>query len=305
MGLHRLRSGLTLLLLLLAHVSASAAIVRLPGDTDRDGDVDISDLITMYNNYTGPGYFGKTASHGDTDGDVMAELDHNIGRLVDELEAQGITDDTVVVFASDNGPWLNFGNHGGSSGPLREGKRTIFDGVMRTPCIVYWPGQVPVQAVDTPVAIMDFYATFAGWAGAELPDDRKLDAVDLSPLLLRDTDAAEYDAERAIAFYAYYTRELHALRRGKWKLVLPHRYQTVNQVGNDGVAGSYKWVTTPLSLFDMHADPGETTNLAEQHPDIVESMREDAQDIRQDLGDSGQGIPPSDAVRQMGFAGGI
>lgn len=238
-------------------------------------------------------------------GDVMAELDHNIGRIIDELEDQGIAGDTAIVFASDNGPWLNFGNHGGSAGPLREGKRTVFDGGVRTPCIVYWPGQVPVQQVDTPVAVMDFYSTFAGWAGAALPDDRKLDAVDLSPLLMRDTDSADYDHERPIALYAYYARELHAVRRGKWKLVLPHRYQTVNQVGNNGNAGSYKWVTTPLALFDMVADPGETANLADQHPDIVDSILENVDSIRQDLGDSSENIPPSNAVRQLGFAGGI
>jgi len=235
-------------------------------------------------------------------GDVMAELDHHIGRVIDELEAQGIAEDTVVVFASDNGPWLSFGNHAGSAGPLREGKRTVFDGGVRTPCIVYWPGTVPAQRVDAPVAVMDFYATFANWAGAELPDDRRIDAVDLSPLLLKGSDAARYDAQRPIALYAYHSRALHAVRRGKWKLVLPHRYQTLRQAGRDGKNGSYEWARTPLALFDMSQDPGETHNLAQQHPGVVRSILQDAEAIREDLGDSSAGIAPSRWVRPVGDA---
>ncbi len=233
-------------------------------------------------------------------GDVMAEIDAGIGEILQSLEDRGIEGDTVVVFASDNGPWLNYGNHAGSPGPLREGKRTVFDGGVRTPCIVYWPGQVPGMPCDVPCTVMDFYATFAAWAGATVPTDRTVDAVDLSPLLLRDTLASDYDDERPIALYAYYERSLHAVRMGKWKLVFPHQYQTVDNVGNNGAAGSYRWVSTPLALFDMENDPGETTNLAGQFPAVVQQLTAAADVFREDLGDNATNTPPSNQVRPIG-----
>ncbi|XAL98018.1 sulfatase [Phycisphaeraceae bacterium D3-23] len=233
-------------------------------------------------------------------GDVMAEIDAGIGDILQALEDEGIDGDTVVVFASDNGPWLSFGNHAGSPGPLREGKRTVFDGGIRTPCIVYWPGQVPAMPCDAPVAVMDFYATFAAWAGATVPTDRTVDAVDLSPLLLRDTSAEDYDDERPIALYDYRSRTLHALRMGKWKLVFPHNYETVNNAGNNGSNGSYSFVPTPLALFDMENDPGETTNRAAQNPAIVQQLTAAANIIRADLGDNATGTPASNQVRPIG-----
>lgn len=237
-------------------------------------------------------------------GDVMAEIDAGIGDILQALEDEGIDGDTVVVFASDNGPWLSFGDHGGSPGPLREGKRTVFDGGVRTPAMVYWPGQVPGMSCDAPVAVMDFFATFASWAGAELPDDRTIDAVDLSPLLLRDTDASDYDDERPIALYAYYSRSLHAVRMGKWKLVFPHSYQTVNNAGSGGSNGSYQNVPTPLALFDMENDPGETTNLAAANPTIVAQLDAAADVFRADLGDNATNTPPSNQVRPIGVDAG-
>ncbi|MFI4860049.1 MAG: sulfatase [Phycisphaerales bacterium JB063] len=238
-------------------------------------------------------------------GDVMAEIDAGIGDILASLEDQGIAGDTVVVFASDNGPWLSYGNHSGSPGPLREGKRTVFDGGVRTPAIVYWPGQVPGMPCDAPVAVMDFYATFAAWAGAALPTDRTIDAVDLSPLLLRDTSAEDYDAQRPIALYDYRSRSLHAIRMGKWKLVFPHNYETVNNAGNDGAGGSYTFVATPLALFDMEADPGETTNLAGAFPAVVQALNAAADVIRADLGDNATGTPASDQVRPIGVDAGL
>ena len=116
-------------------------------------------------------------------GDTMAELDDGIGKVLKRLETEGIAENTIVVFASDNGPWLSKGWESGSAGPLRDGKRSIFDGGVRTPAIMYWPSHIKPRVCDTPCAVMDFFATFAALGGAKVPTDRKIDAVDLAPLI--------------------------------------------------------------------------------------------------------------------------
>jgi len=233
-------------------------------------------------------------------GDVMQEIDANIGRIIASLEAEGLAENTLVIFASDNGPWLNYGNHAGSPGPLREGKRTVFDGGVRTPAIMYWPSRIaPAQVVDTPAGIIDIFPTVAALAGGALPTDRAIDGVDIRSLVMTDVNVP-YDPERPIALYDYRARNLHALRSGRWKLVFQHSYETVQTAGRDGTAGSYEWVTTPQSLFDMEDDPGETTNVLRMHPELVARLTDMAEVFRTDIGDLVGGAPASDFVRPMG-----
>jgi len=218
-------------------------------------------------------------------GDTMAELDAGIGRVLDKLKEEGIAENTIVVFASDNGPWLSKGKESGSAGPLRGGKRSVFDGGVRTPAIVYWPGRIKPGVCDMPCAVMDFFATFAAIGGAKVPDDRVIDAVDLAPLLWPGEGKGHYDPERPIAIYLYRGMSLGAMRRGKWKIVLP-------------VTGKRP---IPLSLFDMTVDPGESNNLAEKYPDVVKMLMKDVEAFQRDLGEIRK-YKPGPNVRPIGRA---
>jgi len=216
-------------------------------------------------------------------GDTMAELDNGIGRILDKLKAEGLAENTIVVFASDNGPWLSKGKESGSAGHLRGGKRDVFDGGVRTPAIVYWPGKIKPQVVSTPCAVMDFFATFAAIGGAAVPSDRKIDAVDLAPLLWPKTSKKTYDPNRPIAFYQYQGMSLGAVRRGKWKIVLPKAHKKQEA----------------LLLFDMTVDPGESVNLAEKHPEVVAMLMKDVDAFQRDLGQTRK-YKPSSKVRAIG-----
>lgn len=231
-------------------------------------------------------------------GDTMVELDANIGRLIKTLEDEGIAESTLVIFATDNGPWLSMGINAGDTAGLREGKRTVFDGGVRTPGIFYWPGTIKAgQVVDTPAAVMDLYPTLANLAGGKLPE-RTIDGVDIASLFLDNADSA-YDPDRPLAFYAFYSNAMHAIRSGKWKLVFPHRYEMVVRDAQRRVLKVDRKATTPLALFDMTTDPGETDNLADKHPEIVAKLTEMANAIRKDIGDGATKTPAQGDVRKM------
>jgi arylsulfatase A-like enzyme len=233
-------------------------------------------------------------------GDVMQELDAGVGTILQALDDEGIRNNTLVVFAADNGPWLQFGNHAGSGGGLREGKRTTFEGGVRTPAAISWPDQIaPGQVVDTPAAIMDLFPTFAALAGAELPTDRVIDGVDIRSLMMDNVDTT-YDPNRPLAFYDWDSRSLHAVRSGDWKLVFAHSYETVATAGVDGSRGSYAWVQAEYALYNLVDDPGETTNLIDDHPAVVAQLSAFATAIRADLGDNLTGTPPGPNVRPIG-----
>jgi arylsulfatase A len=222
---------------------------------------------------------------GETDrgayGDVVEELDWSVGQILDALDANGLRENTLVIFTSDNGPWLRYGDHGGSAGPLREGKGTHFEGGFRVPCIISWPGTIPSGTVNTQfAATLDLLPTFAALAKAPLPEDRIIDGKDISPLLL---DAATPDYERT--FYYYQGPNLAAVRKGKWKLILPSKY-TVWEKGNGGLPGQKRTRhNMPLSLYNLDTDVSETINVTDQHPHIVAEIQTLAATARQDLGD--------------------
>ena len=225
----------------------------------------------------------KGTTGGGIYGDVIAELDWSVGQILDTVKRMGLDDNTLVIFTSDNGPWMSYGNHAGSPGPFRESKGTSFEGGVRVPFIARWPGRIPKGAVtDLPAMTIDLLPTVASLAGAPTPSGRIIDGRDIALLLTNPRDApAPHDA-----LYFYWGGELHAVRRGKWKLHVPHPYQSLERVGRDGSPGAYARKDLPLSLFDLVKDPAESANLADQHPDVVAMLLRDVETAREDMGDS-------------------
>lgn len=215
-------------------------------------------------------------------GDVMQEVDGSVGQVLAALEETGAADNTLVIFTSDNGPWLNFGNHAGSTGGFREGKGTALEGGPRVPAVWWWPGRIPAGTVSHATATtMDVLPTLAALTGAALPE-RKIDGVNLQPVLDGDGDAEPRDH----LFY-YYGGELRAVRQGRWKRVYEHRTRSYEGVGpgRDGVPGPYAFITVPDALYDLEADPAETIDVAAAHPEVVARLDALAEEARAALGD--------------------
>ncbi len=190
-------------------------------------------------------------------GDVVEEIDWSVGQILDTLSELKLDQQTLVVFTSDNGPWLTFETHGGSAGPLRAGKGTTFEGGQRVPTVFYWPGHVRPGVVSELGSTLDILATFASLTGAMLPTDRKLDSHDLSPVLLGTGQSPRQDM-------FYWTRaELHAVRSGPWKLHVKQR---------DPINYGKQVVPEKPELYNVQRDIGEQFNVAEKHPEIVERL---------------------------------
>ncbi|MEN8148805.1 MAG: sulfatase [Planctomycetota bacterium] len=227
-------------------------------------------------------------------GDVMMEIDWSVGRIMEALEKHGLAKDTLVVFVSDNGPWLNFGNHAGSTAGLREGKGTMWEGGARVPCIMRWPGRIPAGSVSHGIAAtIDLLPTIAAATGAALPD-AKIDGIDLSDVVFGGTG----DSPRDHYFY-YYEGGLRAVREGRWKLLFPHRSRSYRGVepGKDGMPGPTSTWDSGLELYDLEKDPAEKMDLAAEHPEIVKRLQALAERARADLGDrltgaKGRGVRP-------------
>ncbi len=223
-------------------------------------------------------------------GDVMMEVDWSVGEILKALEKHGLKDNTLVVFTSDNGPWLNFGDHAGSAGPLREGKGTSFEGGVRVPCIMRWPVKIPANTVCRMFATtMDLLPTFAAIAGAPLPG-HKIDGVNILPLLQGDFDSNPRDH-----FFYYYGKQLQAVRQGRWKLHFPHEYRSYEGVdpGKDGLPGPYSKGEIGFELYDLENDIGEKHDVAEKYPEVVERLKALGEISRKDLGDGellGEGV---------------
>ena len=169
-------------------------------------------------------------------GDVIAEIDWSAGRILDAVKRAKLDNDTLVIFTSDNGPWLSYGNHAGSPGPFREGKATAFEGGVRVPFVARWPGRIPKGAIGhLPAMTIDLLPTLAGLAGAPVSTARTIDGRDIWPVLANQRSAeAPHDA-----LFFFWGRELHAVRSGRWKLHLPHPYQSLDVAGNEGSPGKY------------------------------------------------------------------
>jgi arylsulfatase A-like enzyme len=215
-------------------------------------------------------------------GDVIAEIDWSVGQILGTLEREKLDDNTLVIFTSDNGPWLSYGNHGGSPGPFREGKGTEFEGGVRVPFVARWPGHIPAGIESSqPAMTIDLLPTLARLAGAAPPADRIIDGRDIWPMLTAKGAKSPHDV-----LYFYWGEELHAVRSGRWKLHLPHPYQSLEAAGSDGVPGKYVRKEIELSLYDLEADSGETKNVADANPGVVKDLMRYAEQAREDLGDS-------------------
>lgn len=217
-------------------------------------------------------------------GDIMMEIDWSVGEVLKALKSFNIDDNTLIVFLSDNGPWLNFGNHAGNTGGLKEGKGCNFEGGIRVPCIMRWPGKIESGTVTTKLSSnIDILPTICSITGAPLPK-RQIDGVDISSILWG------FDKTPRTEFYYYYNQnDLEAVRQGWWKLVFPHKYRSYEGVlpGNNGYRGDYnRGVVTEPILYDLRRDPGERYNVAEIYPEKVKELQEVAEKARIDMGDN-------------------
>ena len=218
-------------------------------------------------------------------GDVMMEVDWSVGQILETLRKHKLDKDTLVVFTSDNGPWLSYGDHAGSSGPLREGKGTMFDGGCRESTLMWWPGTVPAGSVcSTPAMTIDILPTVAELIGAQLPD-HKIDGKSIVNLVTGKNDKSPQEA-----YYFYYGQQLQAIRMGKWKLHFPHGYRTMagRPGGTGGIPTKYSQAKIGLSLFNLEEDIGESTDVKAKHPKVVSKMQALGQAMRKELGDQGK-----------------
>ena len=218
-------------------------------------------------------------------GDVMMEVDWSVGQILETLRKHKLDNDTLVVFTSDNGPWLSYGDHAGSSGPLREGKGTMFDGGCRESTLMWWPGTIPAGSVcSTPAMTIDILPTVAELIGAQLPD-HKIDGKSIVNLVTGKNDKSPQEA-----YYFYYGQQLQAIRMGKWKLHFPHGYRTMagRPGGTGGIPTKYSQAKIGLSLFNLEEDIGESTDVKAKHPKVVSKMQALGQAMRKELGDQGK-----------------
>lgn len=236
-------------------------------------------------------------------GDVVQELDWSVGEILTALKKHDLDANTLVVFLSDNGPFLSYGTHAGTAGPFREGKLTTFEGGVRVPFIARWPGKVPAGRIrDEFVTGLDLLPTFSSLMGAKLPST-KIDGIDLSNLLLGKEGATGRET------FAYFSgSELQAVRKGNWKLHFSHDYLTVDgtpgrdgkpanhanmkpdRIEESGIRGiasrhGYRVEKLERSLFDLKTDPGETHNRIGDQPEIVKELLALGEAVRGDLGD--------------------
>jgi arylsulfatase len=231
-------------------------------------------------------------------GDVMMEIDWSVGEIVKALKANGIAENTVVVFTSDNGPWLNYGDHAGSAGGMREGKGTNWDGGQRVPFIVAWQGKVPAGTICNQLGCaIDILPSFAEIAGTKLPEN-KIDGVSLVELWKGNVNAKP----RNELYYYYGRNNLNAVRKDDWKLVLPHTWDSYDTIpGNGGMGGPRVRVkTVKPELYNLMRDPGEQFDLAAFYPEKVAELMITADAARKELGDLNVGIEKGAGTREVG-----
>jgi arylsulfatase A-like enzyme len=203
-------------------------------------------------------------------GDVVEEIDWSVGQILAALRGERLAESTLVLFTSDNGPWLIKQSQGGSAGLLREGKGSTWEGGVRVPCLAWWPGTIaPGRAAQDLATEMDWFATALELAGAKVPSDRPIDGVSLVPVLRGAGPGPRHHV------YYYLDTELMAVRRGPWKLHL----KTI-----DPAHDQRKPITRdPPLLFNLSSDPSEHLNIADQHPGVIEQLRKDIVEHQRNL----------------------
>jgi arylsulfatase A len=188
-------------------------------------------------------------------GDVIEEIDWSVGQVLSAIREADLSEDTLVVFTSDNGPWLIFDSHGGSAGPLRDGKGCTWEGGMRVPCVVWRPGTVPSGEVRSDMAsTLDLLPTFAALAGASPPGNRPLDGYDLSAFLVGDEPSPREE------MFFYRGTELYAVRQGRFK---------AHYITQPAYGGGQREKHDPPLLYNLEHDAGERWNVADEHSDAL------------------------------------
>ena len=216
--------------------------------------------------------------------DVITEIDFSVGRVLKALEDNGLSENTIVVFTSDNGPWLSYGDHAGSSGIYREGKGTAWEGGQRVPCIVKYPKKIKSGLViDEPLMGIDWLPTFANVTNSRMSSN-KIDGKNIWPLLISKTIKSPHEA----LYFYYKSNELHAVRSGDWKLYFPRSYRSLNgrNGGKDGIPVKYDQnIVYEKELYNLKDDPRELNNIIKDHSNIVIKLEEMGNNARNDLGD--------------------
>ena len=231
--------------------------------------------------YASEKFKGKS-SHG-LYGDVIEEIDSSVGTILETLKKHSLDKNTLVIFTSDNGPWLSYGNHGGFRGVLREGKGTEFEGGVRVPFVARWPGKIPAASISNePTMTIDLLPTLVAYAGGVVLEEPKIDGKNISAVL----EARPGAKSPQEAYYFYWGDALHAVTSGKWKLHFPHPYLHIIEGGKDGKPGKGETRKMELSLFDLDTDISESKNVADQNPEVVKKLQMLGDKIREELGDS-------------------
>jgi arylsulfatase A-like enzyme len=219
-------------------------------------------------------------------GDVIMEIDWSVGEILKALKNNGLEENTIVIFLSDNGPWLSYSGHSGSAYPLKEGKGTSWDGGVKVPAIMKWKGQWEGGMVqDNPAMSIDLLPTISKITGAKLPE-LPIDGRDISGMLKDKGIKSPQEA-----YFIYYNRnELQAMVMDEWKLYFPHKYRVIapdQEPRNDGFPLQYTMTDVlEMELYHLPNDPGESVNVLYKHPDVLEKMMKIADKAREDMGDA-------------------
>jgi arylsulfatase A len=202
--------------------------------------------------------------------DVIMELDFSIGKILKALKDNGLDNNTIVVFSSDNGPWSSFGNHAGKT-PFREAKATSFDGGIHSACIIKYPKKLRPAVSDKTFCSIDILPTLCYLTGVPLPKT-EIDGKNVWPLISGEKSSINPQPYYVISNFD--KLECILSSDGKWKLHLPHDYRTVKEYGKDGVQGTYDNKKLELSLFDLEHDPYETKNVIKENKKIADKLLE-------------------------------
>ena len=219
---------------------------------------------------------------------MITEIDYSVGRIINSLEENGLTENTIVVFTSDNGPWLSYGDHSGSSGIYREGKGTTWEGGVRVPSIIKFPNRLKPRIIDEPVMGIDWMPTFASITGSKLSDNI-IDGKNIWPLLSGKTIKSPHEK----LYFYYRVNELHSIRMDDWKIHFARTYRSLNgkEGGVDGIPVKYDMnLLENNELYNLVEDPKEKNNVYDEFPEVASKLEELGRKARIELGDNITGI---------------